>query len=108
MVKFISNVGFSQSSQWWLLRCLFIHQQVMDEFSPTLYKSITSLVEELTRCKPLMIRRHNKICFHLEAAQIHLFYRHVTKSQEHCKMALKAADMKVELAGMLSTVLITW
>jgi hypothetical protein len=80
----------------------------MDEFSPTLHKSITSLVEELARCEPLMIKRHNQICFHLEAAQIHLFYRHVTKSQEHCKMALKAADMKVELAGMLSNVLIAW
>ncbi|GFG34972.1 hypothetical protein Cfor_09317, partial [Coptotermes formosanus] len=89
------------SSQWWLLRCLFIHQQVMDEFSPTLHKSITSLVEELVRCEPLMIKRHNQICFHLEAAQIHLFYRHVAKSQEYCKMALKAADMKVELAGAL-------
>lgn len=78
----------------------------MDEFSPTLHKSITSLVEELVRCEPLMIKRHNQICFHLEAAQIHLFYRHVAKSQEYCKMALKAADMKVELAGMLSSVLI--
>jgi len=62
----------------------------------------------LARCEPLMIKRHNQICFHLEAAQMHLFYRHVTKSQEHSKMALKAADMKVELAGMLSNVLIAW
>jgi len=80
----------------------------MDEFSPTLHKGITSLVEELARYEPLMIKRHNQVCFYLEAAQIHLFYRQVTKSQEHCKMALKAADMKVELAGMLSSVLIAW
>jgi hypothetical protein len=104
MIKCVTNVGFSQSSQWWLLRCLFVHQQVVDEFSPTLHNSITSLLEELAKSEPLMIKRHNQICFHLEAAQIHLFYRHVAKSQEHCKMALKAADMKVELAGMLAVV----
>ncbi|XP_033610346.1 tetratricopeptide repeat protein 27 [Cryptotermes secundus] len=89
------------SSQWWLLRCLFIHQQVLDEVSPTLHKRVTSLLEELVRCEPLMTKEHNQILFHLEAARIHLFYRHVAKSQEHCKMALKAANMKVELTGAL-------
>jgi methionyl-tRNA formyltransferase len=80
---------------------LFIHQQVLDEFSPTIHKGITALLEDLVTCEPLMTKEYNQICFHLEAAQIHLFYRHVTKSQEHCKLALKAANMEVELTGML-------
>ncbi|XP_069689921.1 tetratricopeptide repeat protein 27 [Periplaneta americana] len=89
------------SSQWWLLRCLFIHQQVLDEFSPTLHAVITTLLQDLATCEPLMSREHNQICFHLEAAQIHLYYRHVTKSNEHWKMALKAANMDIELTGAL-------
>ncbi|XP_021912944.1 tetratricopeptide repeat protein 27 isoform X2 [Zootermopsis nevadensis] len=88
-------------SKWWLLRCLFVHQQVLDEFSPTLHKGITALLEELVKCEALMAKEHNHICFHLEAAQIHLFYRHVVKSQEHCKVALKAANMNLELTGAL-------
>lgn len=95
----------SQGSKWWLLRCLFVHQQVLDEFSPTLHKSITALLEELVKCEPLMTKEHNHVCFHLEAAQIHLFYRHVAKSQEHCKVALKASNMNLELTGMLRSVI---
>jgi hypothetical protein len=52
-----------------------------------------------------MTREHIQTLFHLEAAQIHLFYTHVAKSQEHCKIAQKAAKMKVELTGMLISVL---
>jgi hypothetical protein len=87
------------------MRCLFVHQQVLDEFSPTLHKDITALLEELVSCEPLMTKEHNYICFHLEAAQIHLFYRHVAKSQEHCKIALKAANLDLELTGMFRSVI---
>jgi hypothetical protein len=52
-----------------------------------------------------MTKEHIQVLFHLEAAQIHLFYRHVAKSQEHCKMAQKAANMKVELTGKLRSVI---
>lgn len=89
------------SSEWWRMRCLFIHQQVLEEFSPTLHADITRIMGQLEKCEPLMTSDTSLVCFHLEAARAHLYYRYVTQSHEHMKIAVKAANMTVNLVGAL-------
>ena len=78
---------------------MFIQQQVLEEFSPTLHTDIIRIMQLLDKCEPLMTSDTNLVYFHLEAARIHLYYKYVTQSHEHMKTAIKASNIVVDLVG---------
>ncbi|CAG2054188.1 unnamed protein product [Timema podura] len=89
----------SQSSKWWWQRCLFVHQQVLDEFSPTIHTALKNLLKEALEKEPVVQDPRSWILFHLEAAQICLYYSEVVHSKTHVESSLDLANMKLTLVG---------
>nr|CAD7257445.1 unnamed protein product [Timema shepardi] len=89
------------SSKWWWQRCLFVHQQVLDEFSPTIHTALKNLLKEALEKEPVVQDPRSWILFHLEAAQICLYYSEVVHSKTHVESALDLANMKLALVGAL-------
>ncbi|XP_067012232.2 tetratricopeptide repeat protein 27 isoform X2 [Anabrus simplex] len=88
--------------QWWWARALFVHQQVLDEYSPTLHAALMNLLSsESLASLCTNLSSQTRTIIHLEAARIHLYYGQVLNSKEQFAAALESAGMKMELVGAL-------
>uniref|UniRef100_A0A8C4NNS0 Tetratricopeptide repeat protein 27 n=1 Tax=Eptatretus burgeri TaxID=7764 RepID=A0A8C4NNS0_EPTBU len=89
---------------WWALRCVNVHQQLLEERSSHFYsvaKSCIDLVtsdEFLQTCDEL---RHLYVQFSLEAASTWLFYYNYKKAKEYIDLAQKLSALDIKLAGAL-------
>ncbi|XP_075232827.1 tetratricopeptide repeat protein 27 isoform X2 [Lycorma delicatula] len=101
-VVFNSELSQLASRKWWLLRCLQVHQQILDEPSQLLYSQIFQLATDLIDYEPLTTN-NDVLCgaLHLELAQAYLQYSQVSKSEQEIKTALKLLKMEINLTGAL-------
>ncbi|CAC5405699.1 unnamed protein product [Mytilus coruscus] len=62
-----------QTWSWWLMRCLAIHQCILDDKSPTIKATCIQLMDELSKTEPLLTDDSNRdliIQFNLEAGYL--------------------------------------
>ncbi|KAK3914871.1 Tetratricopeptide repeat protein 27 [Frankliniella fusca] len=89
------------TSLWWRFRCLFLHQQVLEEKSPILHDEMHSLEEKLLHCEDLKKDKVLNTLLHLELAHMHLFYHEVQPSGQILKTAVESAGLNISLTGAL-------
>lgn len=89
------------STEWWLMRTQYIHQQILDEHSPTLQGELIKLSQILQSSQFILNNNYLETLLHLEVARIYLHYGKVSISDQEIKAALKLLDMEVNLSGAL-------
>lgn len=89
------------TSVWWMMRCLYIHQQVLDEHSSTLQSRLLELSESV-KCLPWLKEHEDlQVLHHLEIARIHLHYGKINVSEKEINSAMHLLGMEVGLVGAM-------
>lgn len=93
-----------KTADWWLMRCVKIHQQVLDNKSNTLRETLIQLIDSVQKTEPLMTDdryRELQVQFHVEAGYLsHMFYRY-REAHDHFNTAKKLSGINVELTGAM-------
>lgn len=93
-----------QTYEWWLLRCISVHQQILDDKSNTLRETAIHLIDNMQRRELLMANdkyRDVQIQFHIEAANLsHVYYRY-REAHVHINTARKLSGLSIELTGAM-------
>lgn len=93
-----------QTADWWLLRCVSVLQQVLDDRSPTLKATTLELIDKISKLEPLLTDDKNRdltIQFRLEAGYTTMFYYEYSQAHEHFMSAKKTAGLSIELTGAM-------
>lgn len=91
------NFSDLEIAKIWYSRCLFIHQQILEEHSVKIFNKLTKVIDEL---KELITDEENDD-LRLEFSRIYLYYRHVQKSKEEMEIATKHSGLQTSLIGVL-------
>ncbi|KAL5008553.1 hypothetical protein ScPMuIL_014134 [Solemya velum] len=98
------NFQHLQTADWWLMRCIYVHQEILDNKAPTLKERAMPLVEEIRKQEPLMTDDCNReiaVQFHLEAGYLcHTFYEY-KQAHDHFNTARKLSGLSIELTGAM-------
>ncbi|ENN73565.1 hypothetical protein YQE_09814, partial [Dendroctonus ponderosae] len=79
---------------WWYWRALYLHQQILDELSP-------SLLSDADRLYKLLMSNFKIKALDIEIAQLYLLFRLVGKANGHIESAKKLMDLNYEYVGIL-------
>ncbi|XP_071441326.1 tetratricopeptide repeat protein 27 isoform X2 [Hetaerina americana] len=92
-----------QSSRWWSMRYLFVHQQVLEEKSPQLHDALKKLLGEVPNQEIVACSTDSQLrtLFNIECAIIYLYYFEVQKSNECLQAASQGAGIEISLGGAL-------
>ncbi|XP_063930984.1 tetratricopeptide repeat protein 27-like [Zophobas morio] len=83
---------------WWCCRALMIHQDILDELSPTLLSNADRL-SKLIQNIPL--QGFIKAELDIELAQLYLRFRHVSKTKDYITSASEILGLEYNLIGKL-------
>ncbi|XP_046379990.2 tetratricopeptide repeat protein 27-like [Haliotis rufescens] len=93
-----------QTSDWWLMRFVSLHQDLLEEKSPTHKATVLGIIDEVSKREPLITSDDNRdvaILFHLEAGHLcHTFYEY-RRATACFGAARKLSGLQVELTGAL-------
>lgn len=84
---------------WWYWRALYLHQQILDELSPSLLSDADRLYKLLQ--VNFTLRDSTKVALDIEVAQLYLLFRHVSKAKEHITSATELLNLKYDYVGVL-------
>ena len=84
--------------KWWKFRCLWVHQQLLEERSEIIFNEVEALLEVIdTSC----LNTQGKVHFALEKSTFFMGYFHVNKIKDAVTVACELAGIKVEETGKL-------
>ncbi|XP_023018617.2 tetratricopeptide repeat protein 27 [Leptinotarsa decemlineata] len=86
-------------NNWWYWRSILIHQQILDELSPTLRSDADRLYKHF-QVDP-KINGVIKASLDIEVAQLYLLFRHVSKAKDHILAASALLGVRYDLVGIL-------
>uniref|UniRef100_A0A146LE10 Tetratricopeptide repeat protein 27 n=1 Tax=Lygus hesperus TaxID=30085 RepID=A0A146LE10_LYGHE len=100
-VFFQCNLPALRSTEWWLMRSMYIHQQILDEHSPTLKDRLIALSQNVHSHDWVAENKFLRVLLHLEVARVHLHYGNVQVSEQEIQGALGLLKMEVNLTGAM-------
>ena len=91
----------SLAFKWWKFRCLWIHQQLLQEKSEFIFNQANTLLECINDLDRTMLNDMAKIHFHLEVATFYLNYFDIHKIKQAVTEAYDIAGISVQETGAL-------
>ncbi|XP_064602164.1 tetratricopeptide repeat protein 27-like isoform X2 [Liolophura sinensis] len=94
-----------QTADWWLMRCIRLQQEFLDDKSPSLKSVVMECVDKLSKKELLLTdspnNRHLIVQFHLECGHLcHMYYEY-RQAKIHFETAETVSGVKVEFTGAL-------
>ncbi|XP_060535101.1 tetratricopeptide repeat protein 27 [Cylas formicarius] len=84
---------------WWYWRALYLHQQILEELSPTLLSDADRLYKLLQ--VNFAVQDSTKVALDIEVAQLYLLFRQLPKAKEHIMLATGTLRLKYDYVGAL-------
>ncbi|XP_051279021.1 tetratricopeptide repeat protein 27 isoform X2 [Dicentrarchus labrax] len=102
LTKCSSKMDSLQLLPWWTLRCINLHQQILEACSLQLLNLAHSSIDKVFKCQSLWLEHRNlAIQFHLECVYTSLNYYEYQPAKEHIKKAQELSGLNINVTGAL-------
>ncbi|XP_035515288.1 tetratricopeptide repeat protein 27 [Morone saxatilis] len=102
LTKCSSKMDSLQLLPWWTLRCINLHQQILEACSLQLLNLAHSSIDKVLKCQSLWLEHRNlAIQFHLECVYTSLTYYEYQPAKEHIKKAQELSGLNINVTGAL-------